>query len=92
MPGRFVFPGGRVDAPDARMPAAAPLDATTERRLMQHVRRPTRARARALVLTAIRETFEETGILLGRKNATGHPLFPCRPDRHCRRTCRCLRS
>jgi len=67
MPNRFVFPGGRVDAADARMPIAAPLDAASERRLMAHVRRPTRSRARALALTAIRETMEETGLLLGRK-------------------------
>ena len=69
MPNRFVFPGGRVDAADARMPIAAPLDAASERRLMEHVRRPTRSRARALALTAIRETMEETGLLLGRKAA-----------------------
>jgi 8-oxo-dGTP pyrophosphatase MutT (NUDIX family) len=49
------------------MSIAAPLDAASERRLMAHVRRPTRSRARALALTAIRETMEETGLLLGRK-------------------------
>ncbi len=67
LPNRFVFPGGRVDAADARMPIAAPLDAASERRLMARVQRPTRSRARALALTAIRETMEETGLLLGKK-------------------------
>jgi 8-oxo-dGTP pyrophosphatase MutT (NUDIX family) len=69
MPDRFVFPGGRVDAEDARMPVAAALDAADERRLMQRMQRPTRSRARALALTAIRETLEETGLILGRKSA-----------------------
>jgi 8-oxo-dGTP pyrophosphatase MutT (NUDIX family) len=67
LPGRFVFPGGRVDAEDARMIAAAELKPEHERLLMQRVRRPSRSRARALALTAIRETFEETGIFLGLK-------------------------
>jgi 8-oxo-dGTP pyrophosphatase MutT (NUDIX family) len=69
MPDRFVFPGGRVDAEDARMCVAASLDAANERRLMQRMQRPTRSRARALALTAIRETFEEAGLLLGKKSA-----------------------
>ena len=68
LPNRFVFPGGRVDTADARMAIAAPLDAASERRLMERVRRPTRSRARALALTAIRETMEETGLLLGKKS------------------------
>lgn len=68
MPDRFVFPGGRVDAEDARMPVAAALADADERRLMLRIRRPTRSRARALALTAIRETLEETGLLLGKKS------------------------
>jgi 8-oxo-dGTP pyrophosphatase MutT (NUDIX family) len=75
MPGRLVFPGGRVDPGDARMALASPLDATTERRLMTHVRRPTRSRARALALAAVRETLEETGLLLGRETANA-PAAP----------------
>ena len=68
MPDRFVFPGGRVDAEDARMPVAGALAALDEHRLMQHMQRPTRSRARALALAAIRETLEETGLLLGKKS------------------------
>lgn len=65
MPGKFVFPGGRVDPEDRRMAAAGALDQACEQRLMARVVRPTAARARALGLAAIRETFEETGLLFG---------------------------
>src|SRR5215467_6234317 len=57
MPGKFVFPGGRVEP-------------RVEARLLQQVQRPSRDKARGLVLAAIRETFEETGILIGTKSAS----------------------
>ena len=66
MPGKFVFPGGRVDAGDRRMVAANALEAHVEAKLMARVQRPAPGRARALALAAIRETYEETGLLLGR--------------------------
>ena len=65
MPGKFVFPGGRVDPADRHMPVARPLDPSTEAHLMKRLQRPSAARARAFALAAIRETFEETGLLLG---------------------------
>jgi 8-oxo-dGTP pyrophosphatase MutT (NUDIX family) len=40
-----------------------------EAQLMRPVKRPSRLLARALTLAAIRETFEETGLLLGTKSA-----------------------
>ncbi|HKA72890.1 MAG TPA: NUDIX hydrolase [Xanthobacteraceae bacterium] len=67
LPGRFVFPGGRVERGDARMPVATPLDAAVEARLLKRVRHPSPAKARAFALAAIRETFEETGLLIGRR-------------------------
>jgi 8-oxo-dGTP pyrophosphatase MutT (NUDIX family) len=67
MPGKFVFPGGRVEPLDRRMASATPITPQVEARLMQHMPRPSAAKARGLVLAAIRETFEETGILLGTK-------------------------
>jgi 8-oxo-dGTP pyrophosphatase MutT (NUDIX family) len=67
MPGKFVFPGGRVEPLDRRMASATPIAPQVEARLMQDVQRPSAAKARGLVLAAIRETFEETGILLGTK-------------------------
>lgn len=67
LPGRFVFPGGAVDRRDRLMPAGTPLDPRAEAKLMRQVKRPSAAKARALALTAVRETFEETGLLLGTK-------------------------
>jgi 8-oxo-dGTP pyrophosphatase MutT (NUDIX family) len=65
LPGKFVFPGGGVEPADKRMPTARPLDRRAEQRLMRAVKRPSPLKARALALAAIRETYEETGLLLG---------------------------
>ena len=65
MPGMFVFPGGRVDPADTKMPIARPLHRDVEVQLMKRLARPSSAKARAFALAAIRETFEETGLLLG---------------------------
>ena len=65
MPGKFVFPGGRMDPIDRKMARNAQLDPHVEDWLMRAVQRPNPQRARAVVLAAIRETFEETGLLLG---------------------------
>ncbi|MBS7541435.1 NUDIX hydrolase [Ancylobacter lacus] len=69
LPGKYVFPGGRVDPVDRRMPVFGMLDADSERRLAARVVRPSAARSRALALAAIRETCEETGLLLGTRDA-----------------------
>src|SRR5262249_15592330 len=63
--GKFVFPGGRVDPADRHMPVARPLDPSTQAHLMKRLQRPSADKARAFALAAIRETFEETGLLLG---------------------------
>lgn len=65
MAGKLVFPGGRMEAGDRRMPVASELDPFAEARLMRRVNRPSAHKARALALAAIRETFEETGLLIG---------------------------
>jgi 8-oxo-dGTP pyrophosphatase MutT (NUDIX family) len=65
MPGKFVFPGGRMEPIDRKMARIAHLDPHVEDWLMRGVQRANPRRARALVLAAIRETFEETGLLLG---------------------------
>jgi 8-oxo-dGTP pyrophosphatase MutT (NUDIX family) len=64
MPGLWVFPGGRIDRSDYRAPHAGELPEETRRRLG---RGAPGAKARALALAAIRETFEETGLLIARK-------------------------
>jgi 8-oxo-dGTP pyrophosphatase MutT (NUDIX family) len=75
MPGKFVFPGGRLEPVDRLMPTARPLHEQVEARLMRRVARPSAELARALALAAIRETFEETGLLLGVKQSTP-PTIP----------------
>jgi 8-oxo-dGTP pyrophosphatase MutT (NUDIX family) len=67
MPDKFVFPGGRVEAHDRHVPVVGQLDQHVEDKLMRHVARPSRDKARALAVAAIREVFEETGLLVGRK-------------------------
>ncbi len=69
LPGMFVFPGGGVDPQDRLMAPGTSLDPRAEQKLMSSVRRPTAAKARALALAAIRETFEETGLLVGTKGS-----------------------
>ena len=67
MPGKFVFPGGRLDPHDTRMAPLGDLTPETIDRLIDRMRgRPSIARARGLALAAVRETFEETGFILGR--------------------------
>jgi 8-oxo-dGTP pyrophosphatase MutT (NUDIX family) len=61
MPNKYVFPGGRVDDEDASAPSISELreDVDTQLRFKN-----TRA-TRAFPLTAIREVFEETGLIVG---------------------------
>jgi 8-oxo-dGTP pyrophosphatase MutT (NUDIX family) len=59
---KWVFPGGRLHASDYRVAAASELHQATASRL-QLTAPP--ARARALAAAAVRELFEETGLLLG---------------------------
>ncbi len=65
MPGVFVFPGGRLDPEDRRMKFCGCLDPVSERRMLARWSKPNKSRINALALAAIRETSEETGILLG---------------------------
>ena len=66
MPGKYVFPGGGVEPADKRMPVARGRSTPTpKQRLMRAVKRPSPVKARALALAAIRETYEETGLILG---------------------------
>jgi 8-oxo-dGTP pyrophosphatase MutT (NUDIX family) len=68
MPGKFVFPGGRVDKADNRIAVAAPISGALEANLLKGSPRITASRARALTVAAIREACEETGLCLGRKS------------------------
>ena len=67
MPSKFVFPGGRVDRTDGSIKSSSPLHEPDERRLMGAMRgRPSKRRAHAMAVCALRETAEETGLLLGK--------------------------
>lgn len=68
LPGLYVFPGGRVDASDRTAPACDVLCPGDEARLLVEMKgRASSRRARALALAAIREAFEETGVVIGHK-------------------------
>ncbi len=66
MPNKYVFPGGRLDAADCRVKPAKDLHPTTLAKLMARMRgKPTESRARGLAQAAVRETWEEAGLLFG---------------------------
>ncbi|MGA0314586.1 MAG: NUDIX hydrolase [Alphaproteobacteria bacterium] len=62
LPDRYVFPGGGVERGDSRVRVASPISQQTQNLL---IRKTKIARARGLVAAAIRETFEETGLIVG---------------------------
>ncbi len=68
MPGYYVFPGGVVEPSDTHARPATPLETAMVDR-MAVAGRP--ARARALAMAAVRETFEETGLILGESGDVG---------------------
>ncbi|MFN3514204.1 MAG: NUDIX hydrolase [Phenylobacterium sp.] len=63
MPNLWVFPGGRIDRSDFRAPYATDLAPEVAGKFEAHI---PLARGRALGLAAIRETFEEAGLLLAK--------------------------
>ncbi len=74
MPNKFVFPGGRVDPADCRYRPARDLHPQVAEKLLKAMRRqPSPARARGLAMAAVRETFEETGLIIG-DPIDGHPV------------------
>lgn len=70
MPQKYVFPGGRVDRGDGYAPLAAeprrPVREVLTRVMSEH-------RARAAAAAALRETAEETGLLIARPGAIANP-------------------
>ncbi|MGH7022795.1 MAG: NUDIX hydrolase [Caulobacteraceae bacterium] len=75
MPDKWVFPGGRIDPADYRAPSASELRPEVAGRLEKTA--PAR-RARALALAAVRETFEEAGLLLAKPAKARHVAGPWR--------------
>jgi 8-oxo-dGTP pyrophosphatase MutT (NUDIX family) len=69
MPNKFVFPGGKLDRVDQQLNVPGELSDP----VMARLRKSTRAavgdrKLRGLALAAIRETYEETGLVIGRKS------------------------
>lgn len=82
MPGMFVFPGGRIDPDDWRTPRADDYHPAVLEKLMVAMKNGTsEARARAFGLAAIRETYEEAGLLIG-VPANHAEEAPKHPDWH----------
>ena len=78
MASKWVFPGGRIDRSDFNAAAANDLPAADTARLTREV--PAR-RARALALAAVRETFEEAGLLLAAEAPVASVAGPWREFR-----------
>ena len=66
MASKFVFPGGAVDRDDVALDVPVRLDPATAARLAVETDPEV---ARALPLAAVRELWEETGLMLGRPAA-----------------------
>jgi len=64
MPNKFVFPGGAVDAADAGVALAAPISSLCHNRLADQALDGLQP---ALTVAAIRELWEETGLVLGER-------------------------
>lgn len=80
MPNKFVFPGGRLDLIDQRLQVPGELSQPVMDRLRKSTRKAVNDRKlRGLALAAIRETFEETGLIVGRPASrsmnTTHPIW-----------------
>lgn len=76
MPQKYVFPGGRVDRTDGY----APLAGEPRRAVRDTLQRVLPARrARAALAAAIRETAEETGLLVARPGEIVRPKPQWRP-------------
>ena len=72
LPDMYVFPGGRVDEPDRALSGRlAGLDPEAAAAALPTIEAEL---ASSFFVAAIRETFEEAGILLARSRASGEPL------------------
>lgn len=65
MPNVYVFPGGRIDRADSYIHHDGALSPRSQAILSAAL---SPRRARAVMLAAIRETFEETGLLIGQRD------------------------
>ena len=73
LPGRYVFPGGAVEPDDSRARPATQLNADMAGPMAVGGRQTA---ARILAMAAVRETFEETGLLLAESGDLGPVRSP----------------
>lgn len=73
MPNKFVFPGGAVDAGDAHIPLATQMPEVCRTRLAEDA---DAGMIHALSAAAIRELWEETGLVLGQPGAWAGDVPP----------------
>jgi len=64
MPNKFVFPGGAIDPADAGVPLASPLEPPLRARLSALPVTPAPPLPEAMIAAAIRELWEEAGLML----------------------------
>ncbi len=64
MPKRYVFPGGRVDRVDHFAPLSGDLEPQCLATMCRHM---DARKARAIAVSAVRETAEETGLIIGKR-------------------------
>lgn len=72
-PNHYVFPGGSVDRSDGFATVTSPLRHQVAAALEEFA---TPHRAKALALAAIRETFEEVGLIVGERMTAAMPRRP----------------
>ncbi|MAI78058.1 MAG: DNA mismatch repair protein MutT [Deltaproteobacteria bacterium] len=79
LPDAFVFPGGKLDPSDRNPVSPTPLSLQT-RRAMRCMDSRQADLALALAQTAIRETYEETGLMVGNPGELSPSALPHWPD------------
>lgn len=92
MPDIYVFPGGKIEADDWTIPPSRQLDPAVSTAL-RATSKCSEAKAAALANAAIRETWEEVGLMLGEDAEPAHSQGPwagftsegLRPDHGCLR-------
>ena len=74
MPNKVVFPGGAVDSGDAQVPLSRPLATADRARLTALPVTETPPPPEAMIAAAVRELWEEAGLMLGFTGAWEGPL------------------
>lgn len=75
LPDKWVFPGGRCELPDQQVTAAGRLSEADVNALTWGAQSPSQQKvAASLGVTAVREVFEETGLIIGEAGEISAPV------------------